>query len=843
MSQPTLRASEQGHQQIQQARKANQKKWVATGDNLTPLIEASQWLINQYAEEKGWKPNDPGWVKNFEQFLRVEQDRDINEIKIGIIKSQQGSVFERITKLIDEGTVFACGISYRTWRNFASPTKCMAINEQAFKAYCHILGLNWQEIAEKPPKKSLNFSDIRQNLPGKDGKFIGREQKIEQLLAFLSFDSECSRISIEGCGGVGKTSLALEAAYRCLNTNPENANVLTFEAIIFTSAKAQYLTGKSIEERPNRERTLRDIFQAIARTLTRTLNNLNIISADFNEQQKLIRHRLSQQRTLLIIDNLETFEEQQIVLDFLQDLPITVKAVITSRIQTDFPGRILLDSLPFDERLHLIQQQAEAKAITLSETAASKICHKTSGIPAAIVYVLGQLAANYKLENVLNRLLSPTGEAAKFFFEGSIQPLRGKLAHQLLMTVALFPHPALEEAIIQTAIPNDRDEEAIDEALAKLQQLSLIKYQEDRYQMISLTREYVLNELKINVDFETAARERWLSWYLKYSQKHGGQDGKEWKNYDELSAEWENIQVVIDWCISQEKYSDFLQFWQQVKGYSYAQSYNRDRLTYWSYRLDWTEWLIEAAKSREDWKTAAEAMCDRAWTLTIVGQAKHLELAETFLKETWQLRHYQSHSFQIDLIINIAVLRIEQKQFEKALLWLKKALLLVKLNQQEDEKLKRQHIHISYYKGKIYFLKEDYATAKILYQETLKKAQEIGWQRSIALAKNWLGDVAVEQENFDEARQLFEEGLQIAQLNQDRSREAYCKESIAFLVKNQKDLTAANHWANLAIEDFTALGMLPEVERMTVFIQNLSLSITPILITVFKGISWLLTGA
>jgi tetratricopeptide (TPR) repeat protein len=822
MSQPTLRASEQGHRQIQQARNANQKKWVAKEDNFTPLIEASQWLINQYAEAKGWNANDPGWVRNFEQFLRVEKHQDINEIKKKIIQSQQGSLFEILTKLIDEGTAFAHGISYRTWSNFSSPKKCLGINAPAFKAYCHILGLNWQEIAEKPKKKSAKIPNVRQNLPGKDGNFIGREAEIERLLTLLSSDSH-SRISIEGCGGVGKTSLALEAAYRCLNANQQNPKVPSFEAIIFTSAKAQFLTGQGISERRNRERTLRDIFQAIALTL----DTLNTIPGDFNEQQKHIRHSLNQQQTLLIVDNLETLDEQQIVLDFLQDLPITVKAVITTRIQTDFP-RILLDSLPLDEGLHLIQQQAEAKSITLSETAASEIYRKTSGIPAALVYVVGQLAANYKLENVLNQLLSPTGKVANFCFEGSIQPLRGKLAYQLLMTVALFPHPALEEAIIQTAIPNDRDGEAIDEALAKLQQLSLIKYQENRYQMISLTREYVLNELKINANFEAAARERWVSWYLKYSQKHGGQDGKEWNNYDELSAEWENIQVVIDWCISQEKYSDFLQFWQQVKGYSYAQSYNRDRLKYWRYRLDWTEWLIEAAKSREDWKTAAEAMCDRAWTLTIVGQAKHLELAENLLKETWQLRPYQSHTFQIDLAINIAVLRICKQQFKKALLWLKKALFLVKMKQQKDENLKRQHIHISYYQGKIYFLTEDYEQAKIYYQETLKKSQNIGWERSIALAKNWLGDIAVEQENFDEARQLFEEGLQIAQLNQDRSQEAYCKESLAFLAKKQQDLTTATYWANLAIEDFNALGMLPEFERMTVFIQGLSVSREPI---------------
>lgn len=123
-----------------------------------------------------------------------------------------------------------------------------------------------------------------------------------------------------------------------------------------------------------RECTLRDICQAIARTL----NSSNIIRADF--EKKLMPYRLNQQRTLLIIDNLETLDEQEIVLDFLQNLPLTVKAVITTRLQTDF-HRTPLEYLPLHEGLDLIQQQAKAKGVNLLEEDASAIYKKKVAFP------------------------------------------------------------------------------------------------------------------------------------------------------------------------------------------------------------------------------------------------------------------------------------------------------------------------------------------------------------------------------------------------------------------------------------------------------------------------------
>lgn len=814
----TLRASDRGHQDIQRARNGDRQKWVVAEGNLTPLIEASKWLLQEKAQEKGWDYNDSRWIDNVEKFLRFERGESIAEIKRKIKRSKEGTYLERLKKLIDAEEALAHGISYRTWSSFASPTMRLAINEDAFKAYCHILGLTWQDIVEQERDDATNSQPIRHNLPGRDGAFIGRETELKNLLEFLSFDSPTSRVSIEGCGGVGKTALILETAYRYLHTGKKTASDPNFEAIIFTSAKTQYLNGETILPRRSREQTLRDIF----RTIARTLNHPNILRGDFEQQQQRILYRLSQQRTLLIIDNLETFEEREIVWSFLQDLPLSVKAVITARIPVNF-HRITLESLLASEGLALIAYQAQNKGVVLAETAASEIYQKTSGIPAAIVYVMGQLAFGYSQTRVLERLPLPTSAVTRFYFEGSIQPLRGQLAHQILMAAALFPQPALAVAILATAMPEPVESDAIENALVTLQQLSLIKCRGERYQMISLTREYMFHELRSNPDFEAAARERWLLWYLHYSQQHGGQDGKEWNSYDKLEEEWENIQEVIDWCIVREKYESVLKFWQQVKGYSHALGYNRDRATHWHSRLDWIEWLMQFALQQQDWATAAEAMNDRAWTLTLMGQVKHLQEAESLLNRTWQIRLHQTVSFQVDVALNIAVLRIKQNCLKQANYWLKKALKLSESNGEIDSR-KRQLIHISYYRGRICFQTGDYQAAKSYYQQTLDQAREIKWQRAIALAQSWLGDIAVEQGNFEEAEKLLQESLQIARQNQDKSREAYCKESLAFLAKAQNCLTEATRWAHLAIADFTGLGMYPEVERMTAFLQSRSRS-------------------
>jgi LuxR family glucitol operon transcriptional activator len=618
------------------------------------------------------------------------------------------------------------------------------------------------------------------NLPPRDyTTLVGREAEVKRLLEWLSLKHPTPRIGIEGLGGVGKTTLLLDVAYRCLRTSQEASSGKTsreilpgFDAIIFTSAKFQHFTPCGILPRFRREHTLRDIFTSIVRTL----NCCDTPPASFEEAYEHIHRCLSKARTLLIVDNLDTLEDQQNVLGFLYELPSTVKVIITSREPTPFPT-IHLTALPQTEALNLIQHQAREKGVTLSLGKSQKLYQTTGGIPAAIVYAISQLAAGYTLQDVSPCLLKSNGNFSRFYFESVVQRLQGQPTHQLLMALAMFPKPPVREAVCAVASVTDPITAA--KGLAQLQQLSLIQDQQGRYTLLSLAASYVLAELAAHPEFERSARNRWVHWYLNFVREHGGKDWNEWNDYQQLEQEWENITEVMEWCIAHDRYMDACQLWRDVKCYTYSESYRCDRLTYRKTTLNWLSWLIQAAQTRQHWSTAAEMMGDRAWTLTLTGQSKHLAAAGILFCLAWELIEHQSVNWQVELAIHIAAWHIQQQQFEQAKQWLDRAQALFDHPQLDRSLAIRHSLYILYYQGEIYYKTGNYEKSKTLFQQIVNQAQVIGWQWGISLAKDFLADIAIKQGDLDQAQQLLTESLRIAQDYQECCTEAYVKRSLA----------------------------------------------------------------
>lgn len=190
------------------------------------------------------------------------------------------------------------------------------------------------QSAEVPPRSSTKPSNpassrVRHNLPTPTySRFVGRESEIAKLLELLSPRHGAHLISIDGIGGVGKTSLVVEVAYRCLQASQNFDETFqgfpSFDVIIFTSAKQHLLTCFSLLPRISKpHRTLQDIFRQIARTL----GNIEITGINLEDQIERLQDALSTVRTLLIVDNLETVENQQDVLSFLyHDLPPTCES-------------------------------------------------------------------------------------------------------------------------------------------------------------------------------------------------------------------------------------------------------------------------------------------------------------------------------------------------------------------------------------------------------------------------------------------------------------------------------------------------------------------------------------
>ncbi|MBW4643096.1 MAG: AAA family ATPase [Goleter apudmare HA4340-LM2] len=647
---------------------------------------------------------------------------------------------------------------------------------------------------------------VYQNLPAREyTTFVGREREISRLMELLDFQHTAHLISVDGIGGVGKTTLVVEAAYRCLqasNNQLSARHLPTFTAIIFTSAKQNHLTAIGILPRLTKERTLRDICREIARILDLS----EITNLPIEQQFQPIRERLSQIKTLLIIDNLETIENQQEVLSFLYDLPPTVKVIITTREQALFVP-IRLGCLPREHGLRLIQEEAKEKGINLTAEESLQLFDGVSGIPAAIIYVIGQIAAGYSLEDVLSQIKEPDGDIARFCFAGSVIPLRGTPPHHLLMALSLGVQPITKETAASVAFEQS-DPIVTAQGLAKLQQLSLVYQQQGRYGLLELTREYAASELAANSGLAQKLQQRWVNWYIKFSEVYGGINWKEWHlGYGYLEAEWENLRSVLEWCISQGIYLDARTIWQQIKGYIHVRGY-------WDERLEWTAWLIETAKQAGDWTFAVEVMSDRAGTLMRMRHEKQLQEAEILLEEAWNLRQHQTITLQLEIATNMVILSIYQEEWQKAGEWLAEEKQLLTQTALSEMERQQQQVHILYYQGQISFKTGNYQQAQSFFLQALEQATAVRWLRATTAIQNWLADIALELGNLVEARRLLATSFPMAQRHKDKLSIAYHKATFAKLEKREGNLPQAKLLAKEAAEGFESLKMIVEAQEM-----------------------------
>lgn len=665
-----------------------------------------------------------------------------------------------------------------------------------------------QAIAPTVPDRHTLYQLPYCNLPKQDNEFIGRQKDLKDLLKFISLNYRAPIITVDGIGGVGKTALVVEVAYQSWEAKHGIAtDAPIFDAIIFVSAKENYLLPHGIVPRLQRESTLRDIFRVIASTL----KDQSITQSTPEDQLNRVYESLSKQKTLLIVDNLETIAEKKEVLAFLSDLPPTTKAVITTREQVVIHAPIRLDCLPEEDSLHLILQQATEKGVILNDQQSRGLYERFGGVPIALIYAIGQLASGYSLETLLDKSSPLPEDVAHFCFQNSVQPLRGQPAHKLLVSLAIF-HAAPVWDVVTEVAGLKTDPINANKGFARLQQLSLVRQQEGRYEMLPLTREYALAELAAYSDFEQEARERWVRWYLDFAQRYGQQEWNEWHiQFDRLEAEGVNLLEVLEWCAVLERYQDVKDLWKSLKNYSHIYGY-------WEDRLFWMQWLIEASERRGDWSIAVFAMSEKGWTLSLIGQ---LETAEKFLLRAWSLHEYAIFDCQADLANHLAHFYLEKKQYEQALHWLNVEENLLNNSPLEGRYYTRHRIANEYYRARFEYETGKYNTAKLIYKTILKKAEDIDWQRAVYHIQGKVAIIEMKEGNLNESENILKRGLIVLERNKDK-REVYVyQSSFAHLEQIRGNYIEARKWATKAFEGFNSLEMRREAEEMNSLLYSL----------------------
>ena len=639
----------------------------------------------------------------------------------------------------------------------------------------------------------------------------------------MSLDYRAPIITVSGMGGVGKTALVLQAAYLCLEyrylretrgdlrlLSTPDLEVLPpqFEAVIFVSAKESNLLPTGITAKIKRQVSLLDIFQAIATTLNAPAITQTI---DPIEQFQKVKDTLAAQTTLLIIDNLETIEDKEEIISFLSDLPNTAKAIITSREQQVIYASLRLDVLAKIDSLQLIRQQATDKNVNLNDQEILQLYHRFSGIPVALIYAVGQLANGIPLESLIEINSLPFQDIGKFCFESLVHSISHKPAYQLLLAVAIFHQNPRREALIAVAGLELNDVIA-NESLTRLQRLSLIFQDGERYGIPSLTREYALQELAKYTDKEVEMRDRWINWHLEFSKKYGGKDWGDWhSHYDYLEAEWENLASVLDWCAIRDLYAEGRDIGVSLAYYLYLYGH-------WDRGMAILGWVVEAGERREDWLTVVQLRAMSGWIMLMMGQ---LDYAEHHLSYGWQLSNdYGTMFTRCEIADNLAILHIRKGNYTTARQWSEICDHLTR--ELEDPDHTRFRIYGLCTKADLSYQEQNYTEAKELYQNALDLALEIQWQRYTNYTRGWLADIAIIEGDFGKAEKLLMTGFIAAERNHDRQRITFFQRCYARLEFAQGNIEKAKEWAIKAKQGYQQLGMKLESTQMQEFLVALS---------------------
>jgi hypothetical protein len=277
--------------------------------------------------------------------------------------------------------------------------------------------------------KSNNFKII-ENVsiqPIMYSEFIGRNEYLTDL--HQKIENQNNRIiQIDGIGGIGKTSFVHYFVSQLIENKVFKNN---FDFIIWTSSKRNKYTPSGIKELSEFISNFSDLIQEIYNFI---INN-QLISLDHETEKDIVdvvKDFLNQNKTLLIVDNLETLNDADLI-DFLEHFPLKSKAILTTRetLGDFYLSRINLNGFTREKEFpdFLVSQyknfNGEGNFLELYETYIGELFLYTKGMPLAGQLITHQLAQGTPIENVIENLKNGKAyeDILTFCFKGSIEKL------------------------------------------------------------------------------------------------------------------------------------------------------------------------------------------------------------------------------------------------------------------------------------------------------------------------------------------------------------------------------------------------------------------------------------
>ena len=619
------------------------------------------------------------------------------------------------------------------------------------------------------------------NLPPRDyEQFVGRQKELDDVRKLLLPypKSRYHLVTIDGIGGIGKSALALETAYMFVDQYAALPASERFEAIVWVSAKRNYLTADGILERRQVFRTLYDLYGAIVQVFDYPA----IVRAHAEEQIAIVEAVLREQRTLLILDNLETIDDEEL-LNFLHELPDPAKAIVTTRHRLDVARPVRLTGMPHNDAVALIAQEAVRKGVVLTVEEQEGLWQRTGGVPLAIVWSIGLMGLGGSVESVLRRLGSGQSDIARFCFEESVAQIRGRDSYWLLLALLFFTGDASRDALGVVG-GLEGDDFGRDIGLEELLRLSLVNKEGDRFSLSQLTQSFVQADAAKQIEWMEAARQRWHAYFYRVSQSGWTTD---WRHQDDVEQDIQNIIATIEDMITALHYQETPDRTLALNPSSYQMANMVIEIIaptarICRYRGYWNDvdrlCLAEIKIARE-----INKMIEVAWASYLLGRLAYfrgdMERTELFAKSAMS-------AFSV---------AEEQRTY-----WAYRLLGLIELDRKNLE------------------LADALLTkAKDLYIDT-------GGKNSLQNFIESLGRLNEQRGNLDQAETLYREGLSLAESASDLPYVAYCKLGMGRIAFRQGNYIESRNNYVTSLQDGRDCGRLDAIAQAQLHLASLEIA-------------------
>ena len=625
-------------------------------------------------------------------------------------------------------------------------------------------------------------TSIPHNLPSLQ-PFFGREDELRKIADALDPEFRTWGALIDGPGGMGKTSLAVRAAYAC---TPEQ-----FGEIAFVSLKSRELDDDGLRDLSGFLISgLAELFNELAHELNRD----DIAKAPEDQRPRLLLDALRGTRTLLILDNLESLlkRERDTVFTFVDRLPQGSKAILTSRVRIGSGAKeLILGKLDPDAALATLAKLAETNPALAKTSEAERrtLYRETGGKPLLLRWTAGQMGRGscVTFTDAIAYLRScPTGNDALEFVFGGLVGDFSEAETRTLCALTYFTLPAKVEHLAAIA---ERDAAETERALKSLVNRSLVVPTEElqTFTLVPLVADF-LRVKKPEVVRETGDRLEKRAYALLMENGRRNHD-----QFPVLDAAWPTVAAALPRFRTGDNerlqtvcrtLTDFLDFSGR-----------------WDERLALSREAERRAVSTEDFYHAGWRAFQAGWIHSLRGQSAEVLACADRAEAHW--REAKAGDRERAVAIRLRGLgHALAKNYPAAIVAYHEALALLRTLGSESDHVASSLNSLAGAER----LDRQFDAAERNYREALRIARATGSHQGIATTTGNLAGLALDREDWAGAEALAREALSLSEnlgrqelIAEDHRRVAHA------LVRQGKQAKALPH-ARRAVEIYQKLG-------------------------------------